>query len=59
MEEEDQNQEQFKKLHYRMYENKFPKENDLVFVSLNFSFILIVQNSRNSRNRSLCLSSRV
>ena len=40
MEEEDQNQEQFKKLHYRMYENKFPKENDLVFVSLNFSFIL-------------------
>ena len=59
MEEEDQNQEQFKKLHCRMYENKFPKENDLVFVSLNFSFILIVQNSRNSRNRSLCLSSRV
>jgi hypothetical protein len=33
MEEVDPNQEQFKKLHFRMYENKFPVENELVYVS--------------------------
>jgi hypothetical protein len=27
------NQEQFRKLHFRMYENKYPKENDLVYVN--------------------------
>ena len=31
----DPNQEQYKKLHFRMYENKFPKEQELVMVSLN------------------------
>ena len=41
----DINQEQFKKLHYRMYENKFPKENELVFVSFNYILILINNNS--------------
>ena len=45
MAQEDQNQEQFKKLHYRMYENKFPKENELVFVSFNYTLILINNNS--------------
>ena len=30
----DPNQEQYKKLHFRMYENKFPKEHELVYVSL-------------------------
>lgn len=35
--EHDPNQEQFKKLHCRMYENKYPKENELVYVSyINF-----------------------
>jgi len=34
-EEVDPNQEQYKKLHFRMYEGKYPKENDLVFVSKN------------------------
>ena len=34
-EEVDPNQEQYKKLHFRMYENKFPKEQELVMVSLN------------------------
>ena len=38
--EHDQNQEQFKKLHCRMYENKYPKENELVYVSyINFNII--------------------
>lgn len=32
-EEVDANQEQFKKLHCRMYEDKFPKEHELVYVS--------------------------
>ena len=44
MEEEDQTQEQFRQLHCRMYENKFPKENDLVYVSLkdiNINFNLL------------------
>ena len=34
-EEVDPNQEQYKKLHFRMYESKYPKENELVFVSKN------------------------
>jgi hypothetical protein len=34
-EEIDPNQEQYKKLHFRMYESKYPKENELVFVSKN------------------------
>ena len=29
----DQSQEQFKKLHFRMYENKYPEKDDLVYVS--------------------------
>ncbi len=36
VEEVDPNQEQYKRLHYIMYENKYPKENELVFVSKNF-----------------------
>jgi hypothetical protein len=35
-EEVDPNQEQYKKLHFRMYENEFPKENELVYVSINY-----------------------
>lgn len=41
-EEVDPNQEQYKKLHFRMYENKFPKEQELVMVSINFIYKLIV-----------------
>lgn len=36
VEEVDPNQEKYKKLHYRMYENKFPKEQELVMVSKKF-----------------------
>ena len=35
----DPNQEQYKKLRFRMYQNKFPKEQDLVMVSLNHIII--------------------
>ena len=28
-------QEQYKKMHFRMYENKFPEKNDIVYVSIN------------------------
>ena len=36
--EHDPNQEQFKKLHCRMYENKYTKENEQVYVSyINFN----------------------
>ena len=35
VEESDPNQEQYKKLHFRMYENKYPQENELVYVSIN------------------------
>lgn len=41
VEEVDQNQEQYKKLHFRMYENKYPKENELVYVSI-IIFITII-----------------
>ena len=34
----DPNQEQYKKLHCRMYENKFPIEQELVMVSLNLIY---------------------
>ena len=33
-EEEDQNQEQFKKLHFRMYEKKYPEQDELVYVRI-------------------------
>ncbi len=38
----DPNQEQFKKLHFRMYEEKFPKEHELVYVS---KYKLFMKNS--------------
>lgn len=31
--ENDEEQDKYKNLQYRMYENEFPKENDLVYVS--------------------------
>lgn len=30
----DQNQEQFKKLHFRIYKNKYPERDELVYVSI-------------------------
>ena len=41
VEEVDQSQEQYKKLHFRMYENKYPKENELVYVSIIIFITLI------------------
>ena len=36
VEEVDPNQEQYKKLHYRMYENKYPKEKEIFLIIKNF-----------------------
>lgn len=41
VEEVDQSQEQYKKLHFRMYESKYPKENELVYVRLIIFITLI------------------
>ena len=40
----DLEQEQYKKMHFRMYENKYPKKNDIVYVSIFhfFNFNLLI-----------------
>lgn len=44
-EQNDLEQEQYKKMHFRMYENKYPKKNDIVYVSTfhYFNFNLSIQ----------------
>ena len=58
-------QEKYRNMKCRMYENEFPQKNDLVYVSPKisnlkfFKKIKLVQNNKTHRNRSLCSPFRI
>ena len=56
-------QEQYRNMHCRMYENKYPKKNEIVYVSniqiINQSIKHIVQNQRINRKWSICIPFRI